>query len=89
MAMELKIIEDAKDRILVEVNGEDHTFCNILVKKLNTYKDVKFAAYSIDHPLVGIPKLLVEGKDVRAILKKAVKEISGDADELKKLAHSL
>jgi DNA-directed RNA polymerase subunit L len=89
MAMEIKIIEDAKDRILMEVSGEDHTFCNILVKKLNESKDVKFAAYSIDHPLVGIPKLLVEGKDARGLLKKAIKELSGESEEIKKLSVSL
>lgn len=87
--MELKIIEDEKDRILIEVGEEDHTFCNVLVKKLNEDEDVKFAAYSIDHPLVGVPKLLVEGKNVRSLIKRAVKALSEEAEEIKKLASKI
>lgn len=87
--MELKILESSKNKILAEVIGEDHSFCNILTKKLNEYENVKYAAYMIDHPLVGIPQIVVEGKDVKALLKKAVTELSAQAEELKKLSAKL
>ncbi|MFA6088513.1 MAG: DNA-directed RNA polymerase subunit L [Candidatus Woesearchaeota archaeon] len=87
--MEVKITENSKDRMSFELIGEDHTLCNVLVKKLQESKDVKYAVYSIEHPLVSVPKLMIEAKDVKAALKKAISELSEQADELKKLAHNL
>jgi DNA-directed RNA polymerase subunit L len=58
--MELEFIENTKNRILVKLKGEDHTFCNILVKELQKDSNVKAAAYRIGHPLQRIPELIVE-----------------------------
>ncbi len=88
-SMEIRIIEESKEKILFNLEGETHTLCNLLVKKLNEDKNVKYATYSIDHPLVGEPKVMIEGKDVRAALKKAISELNSTADELKSLAQKV
>ena len=87
--MEIKILESSKSKIMFELIGEDHTFCNVLMKKLQESKDVDYAVYSIEHPLAAVPKLMIEAKDAKAALKKALSELSEQADELKKLAHNL
>ncbi|MBD3204680.1 DNA-directed RNA polymerase subunit L, partial [Candidatus Woesearchaeota archaeon] len=53
----------------------DHTFCNILREELWNDSAVEVAAYSISHPLTGIPKFIVETnskKTAKKALKNAV-----------------
>ena len=70
--MELNIIEDKKNRMVFELKGEDHTLCNAITKELWRVNGVKVAAYTIDHPLVGIPRIIVE-TDSSIEPKKALK----------------
>ena len=85
--MELKIIEDKKNRMVFELKGETHTFCNILRKELWNDKHVKSAAYNIEHPLIGIPKIIVEtdgNESPKKALKEAVKRMQKVNDKFKK-----
>lgn len=87
--MKVDIKEESKDKLLFNIDGEDHTLCNLLVKKLNENKDVIRATYSIDHPLVGIPEVMVEAKDAKAAVKKAIADLLKSAEELNKEASKL
>ncbi len=58
--MEIKIIEDKKNKLVFESEGLGHTFCNVLKKELWNDSHVKVATYSIRHPLVSKPKMIVE-----------------------------
>ena len=82
--MELNFIEDKKNRIVVEVKGENHTFVSALTDELWNDDSVKIAAYKIDHPLVGVPKIIVEtsGEDAQAALGKAVQRLKKKFDSL-------
>jgi DNA-directed RNA polymerase subunit L len=89
--MELKVIEEGKNKLIVEIKGEDHTFCNALKAELWNDKHVKAAAYNIDHPLVGEPHLTVEtdGKEdpkdaLIAAAKRLKKEVAGFAKAVDK-----
>lgn len=76
--MEIKVLEHTKKRIIFELPGADHTFCNALKKELWNDDSVRAAAYNIAHPLVGIPKFIVETngqKDADAVLKAAVNRL--------------
>ena len=74
--MEIKIIENKKHKLILEVEGVSHGFCNALVKELDASKETKSAGYHIDHPLVGIPKILFETNgEAKKELLKAVKNI--------------
>lgn len=89
--MELNIIEDKKNKMIFEIIGEEHTFCNALTKELWNVNGVKVAAYTIDHPLVGKPRLVVE-TDTSVEPRKALKQAASNlqkknadmADKLKK-----
>ncbi|MFH1212113.1 MAG: DNA-directed RNA polymerase subunit L [Candidatus Woesearchaeota archaeon] len=61
--MEVKIIEQTKKKIIFEVPGANHTFCNILKDELWNDKKVTIATYSISHPLAGKPVFVVEVDD--------------------------
>jgi DNA-directed RNA polymerase subunit L len=83
--MEIKIIEETKNKIVFEIKGEDHTFSNILRKELWNDNHVKAAAYNIDHPLTGIPCFILQtdGEDPKKVLKAAVKRIEKELEKLK------
>ncbi len=76
--MELDVKEKTKNRIVMDVKGGGHTFCNILKKELWKDDRVKNTAYNVDHPLVGNPELVVQvkrGNEVTDSLVDAVDRI--------------
>jgi len=79
--MEIAILNEDKENLELEIEGEDHTLCNALRSELWN-QDVDLAAYKIEHPSVSEPVLFVSGKNPRAKLIKA-------SDSLKKLFKSL
>ena len=58
--MEIKILDDKKNRLLFEVKGADHTLCNAMKTELLSDKHVKIATYSIRHPQISAPQMLLE-----------------------------
>ncbi len=89
--MELNIIEETKTKLVFELKCETHTFCNALKKELNSLKNVKIATYSIDHPLTGVPKFLIETSksEPKKALKEALTNLRKKAEEFKKEASKL
>lgn len=74
--MEIKVLEDKKNRMVVELKSEDHTFANLMRKLLWSNRNVVNAAYRVEHPLTGKPKLVVEtsrGEPRKALIKAAEK----------------
>ena len=84
--MEMNVLEDTKTRLVFELIGETHTFCNVLKDELKDVKGVIIATYKIPHPLVGVPEFLVETKGVepRKALKEALKSVKKKAEEFGK-----
>ena len=84
--MKLKILEDKKNKIIFTIEGETHTFCNALKKELWNDSHVKVAAYNIDHPFVGKPKMVVEtdsSESPKKALTEAAKRLEKNADKFK------
>jgi len=48
--MEIKVIEDTKNRFKVELVGKTHTLCNLLSKELWNDKDIAVSGYTLEHP---------------------------------------
>jgi len=84
--MEINILEESKDRLVVELVGADHALCNAIKSELWKNKKVKVSGYNIAHPLVGVPKIVVETEsgDPKKVLADAVKAIKKDADDFNK-----
>ena len=84
--MEFKVIEESKTKLIFELIGETHTFCNVLKKELQGIKGVEISTYKIDHPLVGVPKFQIETKGVepRKALKEALKNLKKKAKDFEK-----
>jgi len=76
--MEINVIEQSDKKIVFELKGADHTFCNELKEELWNDDAVTAVAYAINHPLLGIPKFTVELKrkiGFSTIFKKAIDRI--------------
>jgi DNA-directed RNA polymerase subunit L len=85
--MEITILEDKKNRLLFELKGKSHGFCNTLKNELWNDKHVKAAAYRIEHPSIGVPEIIVEtdGKiTAQEALFNAVKRLKTDTEKLRK-----
>ncbi|MFC1754409.1 DNA-directed RNA polymerase subunit L [Thermoproteota archaeon] len=78
--MEINVLEHSKTKLIIEVKGEDATLCNILRKELWNDSSVKAAAYSVKHPAVGVPQMIIEttGKDPKDALVDAVSRLRKD-----------
>jgi DNA-directed RNA polymerase subunit L len=79
--MEIKVLESDKKRMVFELKGSDHTFCNALKKELNNDESVNVATYSIEHPLIGIPKFIVE-TDGKKAPQKAIADAAKRLESL-------
>ncbi|MCX8171012.1 MAG: DNA-directed RNA polymerase subunit L [Candidatus Bathyarchaeota archaeon] len=76
--MRLKVLERKPDKIVIEVDGEGHTLCNLLEAVLLEDEEVEFASYKIPHPLVSKPIITVKtkgGKSPEDALRNAVEKI--------------
>lgn len=79
--VDIRILEEKKNRIVVEMPGADHTLCNSLKAELWNDDHVKVSGYHVKHPLVGNPTMVIE-TDSEESPRKALTEA---AKRLKKL----
>ena len=82
--MEIKVVEDTKNKISVELTSEDHTLANLMRKTLWEDSNIDIAAYRMEHPLTGKPLLMVsttKGTPKEA-LQKAAEKIAKRGKEL-------
>jgi len=89
--MEIKILEEKKNRLVFEIKGESHTLCKALQKELWNDSHVKVAGYNIDHPLVGVPKFILEtdGADPKKTISSAIKRLQKQTEKFKDAAKKL
>jgi len=73
------------------LEGETHTFCNLLKEEIRNVKGVLISAYKIDHPLVGVPTFQIEtkGTEPRKAIKEALKSIEKMSKDFAKQASKL
>lgn len=85
--MKIIPIEDKKNRFVFEVEGIGHTFINILKDELWNDSHVKISTYSIRHPIISKPKIIVEtdgNESPRAALSSAISRLKKINEKFKK-----
>ncbi len=83
--MKFKKIREKDNEIEFVLEGEDHTFSQLLLKHLLENKNVEIAEYNIPHPLTGKPTFYVKVKGK----KKPMTVLAEAADSIKKEFKSL
>jgi len=89
--MEINVLEDKPKRMVFEIKGEGHTLCNALREELWNDKSITVSAYNINHPLVGVPKFILEtngDKEPKKALKDAISRLKKKNAELAKQVSS-
>jgi DNA-directed RNA polymerase subunit L len=84
--MEVKILSNEKNTLEMELAGADQSLAQLLAEKLSEDKDVEFASFKVEHPLVALPKLLVrtkKGEPAKLVLEKLA-EIKSEVAEFRK-----
>ncbi len=87
--MELNVLSKDDRTLVFELKGEGHTFCNVLREALLKDKNVVFAAYRIDHPLISSPVFTVStdgSKSPEEALREAVNRILTFTEEFEEAA---
>lgn len=82
--MKINVLKKTKNELKIEIEGEGHTFCNLLQDALLEDKAVDIAGYDIPHPLVAKPILHVRTRGDRSperVLVNALERIGRLNDE--------
>ncbi len=89
--MNIKVLNKTADELRIEIEGEGHTFCNVLQKALLEDKKVEIAGYDISHPQVANPVVYVRMKKGRkpekkpeAALREAAAKVKQETKEFRK-----
>lgn len=86
--MEINAIKETKKEFVFEAKGVGHTFCNLIKDALYDVKGVEAASYTIEHPLVGVPRFIVvtDGKiSPRDAVLEAVKKVKSQNSKMGKI----
>ena len=88
MELNVKILDEKKNKIQFEIEGETHTLAAALTKELWQDEHVKAAGYKLEHPLLGKPTFVVEteGEDARKAVSTAIKRLIKQSEKLKETA---
>ena len=83
--MKTAVLEDKKNRIVFEVDGATNTVAGLVKKELWNDKHVKAAGYNIAHPLINIPRFVVDtdGAEPRKTVVAAIKRVEKQLDKLR------
>jgi len=89
--MDVTILEEKKNKLVFELKGEGHTLSNAIRKELWNDEHVKAAAYAIEHPLIEVPRFIVEtdGADPKKAVVAAAKRVQKTAEKIKSEAKEL
>lgn len=85
--MRIKILDKDRNVLKLQIEGEGHTFCNIIQKALLDDERVDMAGYDIPHPLTSSPIIYIRTKGrskPETVLRKAVKDIQMDVEAFRK-----
>lgn len=81
--MKVNILNKTENELKIEIEGEGHTFCNVVQKALLKDKTVDLAGYNVPHPLTSNPVIYVRTKNKRkpeTVLQEAIADVQKDTE---------
>lgn len=82
--MNLKVLQNTKNELKIEIQGEGHTFCNLLQHALLQDRGVEMAGYDVPHPLIPSAILYIRTKretSPRKALERALAKVGEMSNE--------
>ncbi|MFB0523437.1 MAG: DNA-directed RNA polymerase subunit L [Candidatus Bathyarchaeia archaeon] len=86
--MKIRLLRRESNELRIEIEGEGHTFCNMLQKALLEDETVEMAGYDIPHPLMTKSIIYVRTKGKRrpeSALRDAARKLQEKSGELRKV----
>jgi len=83
--LRLKVLKRTPEELKIEVEGEGHTFCNLLESVILEDENVESAGYDTPHPLISNPIIAIRtknGKKPEQALREATEKILQRGREL-------
>lgn len=90
--MDVEIIKYSKEELEFEIKDNDSAVLELLVKRLNEYKETEFAAQKTEHPIISNPRMLLKvrkGNDARKVLLGSIDELRKEFESIKKQVRKL
>ncbi len=84
--MKIKVLKRTSNELKIEIEGEGHTFCNVLQKALLEDDATEMAGYDLPHPLTSNPTIYIQtkkGLKPETAIRNAVKKIRKQNKEFK------
>src|SRR3989338_9638141 len=81
--MKINVLEEKKNKIVFEVDGVGHTFINALKNEMWNDEHIKIATYSIRHPIISKPKMIIEtdgNESPKAAITNAINRLKKDTE---------
>lgn len=78
----LKVLIDKEDTLEIEFENEDISYLYALREYVVAQKNIESCAVKKEHPEIGNPKMLIQGKNPKEALKKALKDLLKSTDSL-------
>lgn len=87
--MEIKVLENEKNRLRFEIVGSSHTLANLLTKELWSEGDVTVSGYNLMHPQTRNVVVLIETtkKDPKKVLLESLSSLKKKSTEFKTQFH--
>ena len=85
--MKVNFLDESKNELTLELEGEGHSFSNALHAMVTTNDAVDFAGYNIAHPLVAQPIFYIRmkgRKKPKTALFKGSRDLMKKLDDLQK-----
>jgi len=82
--LNLKVLQNTKNELKIEIQGEGHTFCNLLQHALLQDRGVEMAGYDVPHPLIPSAILYIRTKretSPRKALERALAKVGEMSNE--------
>ena len=80
--MKIELLEESDGKLKLRI--DDLTLVNLLNENIWKQKSIEMAAYSVEHPYLSQPVLVVKSKNPKKTLLDAAEKILEDVKELKK-----
>lgn len=89
--MNVRVVSSDSKKLVLEIEGEDHTLGNMLMKEALRHPGVNYASYRVSHPLrqmVEFVLVVKEGENPGRVMLDVINSLRRQLEEFKNVVES-
>lgn len=89
--MNVRVVSVDSKRLVLEIEGEDHTLGNMLMKEALRHPAVSYASYRVPHPLKRLVEFVIvvkDGENPGKVLLEVISSLRRQLEEFKAVVES-